>query len=68
MTIQEANQNLISIITLGRIEMPAGSLTGQEHNALRESVQLLHMKALDAEELKKENDELKKALEEKKDK
>lgn len=64
MNIKEARQNLLNVLALGRIEMPVGSLTGQEHNALQESVVTLHAKAADAEELEKENIELKKALEE----
>lgn len=50
MNIKEAHQNLLNVISLGRIEMPVGALTGQEHVALQQSLQLLYTKALDAEE------------------
>jgi len=50
LTIKEAHQNLLNVIAAGRIEMPAGPLTGQEHAVLQQSLQLLHTKALDAEE------------------
>jgi len=52
MNIKEAYQNLMNVIAAGRIEMPAGPLTGQEHAVLQQSLQWLHTKALDAEETK----------------
>lgn len=50
MTVKEAHQNLFNVIAVGRIEMPVGPLTGQEHTILQQSLQLLHTKALDSEE------------------
>ena len=54
MDIKQAHQNLLQVLAAGRIDMPNGPLTGQEHMALQESLQLLYTKALDAEDAKKE--------------
>ena len=54
MTVKEAHQNLFNVLVAGRIEMPAGSLTGQEHAVLQQSLQLLYEKAMDNQEEKKD--------------
>lgn len=50
MTVKEAHQNLFNVLVTGRIDMPAGPLTGQEHAIVQQSLQLLYTKAMDAEE------------------
>jgi len=62
MTIKEAHKNLLQVLANGRIDMPNGPLTGQEHAILQQGLQLLHTKALDAKELEKENKVLKDSL------
>ena len=49
MKTQEAVNNINAVLSAGRIEMPNGPLTAQEHQVLQESLKLLADKANEAD-------------------
>jgi len=59
MTVKEAVANINLVLSTGRIDMPNGPLTAQEHAALGQSLTFLAKKAeqADASETKKKEAE-----------
>ncbi|NIT61569.1 MAG: hypothetical protein GWN67_20515 [Phycisphaerae bacterium] len=58
MKIDEAYNNLSQVLLFGRIEMPNGALTGQEHSELQGNLRLLFDEAKENQESKQNKKEI----------